>query len=291
MKKRIGSCWICGQRKAIPFVVLCRAISKRPFQLGEVAGLRGGGGNGAGGEGDAGGEGCGGEARRRRRRGRGRGAPPPASAAASPPPLPPASAPSPRQRLRLRESSQALFPLLGWIMISRPATQTSFIIISNKSRLPASGLGAKRQEQHALALAHLPSPQRRSLSLSLIHSLPLAPTSRSALLPRHRRLRRPRPLRRRLRCREPSHAVLTTWRDLQARHWTKGSVWPRTPYGSCRSIDSAAAAATAAERNSGRPGRAHYSCNAMGPAAAAAAASEVRWRQHNLQRGWQRESH
>ena len=34
-------------------------------------------------------------------------------------------------------------------------TQSSFIIISNKGRLSASGLGAKRPEQHALAQAQL----------------------------------------------------------------------------------------------------------------------------------------
>ncbi len=53
-------------------------------------------------------------------------------------------------------------------------THTSFIIISNKGRLPASGLGAKRPEQHALAQAYLLS--LCSLSLSLAQSRPLAPT-------------------------------------------------------------------------------------------------------------------
>ena len=35
----------------------------------------------------------------------------------------------------------------GWLH-TQVLTQTSFIIMSNKGRLPASGLGAKRPEQH-----------------------------------------------------------------------------------------------------------------------------------------------
>ena len=67
----------------------------------------------------------------------------------------------------------------GWLH-TQVLTQTSFIIMSNKGRLPASGLGAKCPEQHipfARLHKHIAICSfSLSLSLSLDHSLFLFPS-------------------------------------------------------------------------------------------------------------------